>query len=261
MSQQRSDNKAAKEKDPRLDLSVGEILAASGATTLGALLVKLLDIWGTLLGTAILSVFTSVGAVLILRTLRKTSERVKAQLAALSAASGKSAPQTPTVRLDADTVDFAAEAPVATEPEPTAKAHSPRRTLLAILISSVLVFTLTVGVLTLLGGITTGDPTRYFEQPVIIYETEEGGVQVPEETGPGDTAPEPTESTEPTGGEETTVPDGEEPETEDPAETAPTDEPTDEATSPGTSEEQNDAAPSPSPQDEEAPSSPTPTQE
>ncbi|WP_232805692.1 hypothetical protein [Glycomyces xiaoerkulensis] len=221
MTQHRSEGKGSKHKDPRLDLSVGEVLAATGATVLGTLLVKLLDLWGTVLGTAVLSLFTSVGAVLLLRTMRQTSDRVKLQLAALSAAASTGDGRARETLGEADTDELPSPEEAAEAAETMEKRHSPKRTLIAILVSSVLVFALTIGTLTLLGGITSGDPSRLIiERRITVYETTEvegdrGGTEPTAPAGPETEPDEPTESEPETSpAEETTEPTSEEPDDE-----------------------------------------------
>jgi hypothetical protein len=185
VTQYQSKSKGHKDKDPSLELSIGQVLAAAGATVLGAVLAKLLNLWGTIPGTAFLSVFSAIGSVLILRAVRRTGDRVKAQIQAM-APKGAAKGTAVTVEFDPDGtgdpsavkataripetgIAAAAEDPsgdaTTTEipaPEPethTAKSASRKRTLLAILISSVLVFGLTVGALYLFGALT-GDPDR-----------------------------------------------------------------------------------------------------
>jgi hypothetical protein len=241
------------------DLSIGQVLAATGATTLGTILVKFLDLWGTVLGAAALSVCTSIGAVLILRGMRRTGDRIKTQLAAFSPAA--KAGQGRTVDLasaasDANptrvTATAAVPSPVpggeATRPlyraEPVGadaaggteytavKGTSRKRTLLAIAVSSVLVFALTMGLLILLGGVT-GDPGRFVHQPpagetATILDSPETPV------GPGEDAPETGPGEAPEGGEEPSPTTGERPDeeatteapTSDPPTEAPTEEPT-----------------------------------
>ncbi|WP_335985860.1 hypothetical protein [Glycomyces sp. MUSA5-2] len=247
MTQYRSKSKGHKDKEPGLELSIGQVLAAAGATVIGALLAKVLNIWGTVAGTAVLSVCSSIGAVLILRAMRSTGERIKSQIAAMA----------PTARgkVTAATVEHAAEqAPetgsasaTAKIPE-TAQLHSTRdetvemevpdlepegrvtdvnsrkKTVLAIAISSVLVFGLTVGTLFLL-GIFTGDPGRF------IHDDNQATVSdTPDETA--DTTE--TDTVDPT-----------ESASEDPTDQATTDEPTGDAT-PSESTSPSDDASTPS---------------
>ncbi|MQM27201.1 hypothetical protein [Glycomyces albidus] len=190
MTQYQSKSKGHKDKDPNLELSVGQVLAAAGATVLGAVLAKLLNLWGTIPGTAFLSVFSAIGSVLILRAIRRTGDRVKAQIQAM-APRGPARGTAVTVELDPNgtgdpgearataklpgeaVADAAADSQGTDEqgdettaaipaPEPethVAKSASGKRTLLAILVSSVLVFGLTVGTLYAFGALT-GDPER-----------------------------------------------------------------------------------------------------
>ncbi|RRS02142.1 hypothetical protein [Glycomyces terrestris] len=182
MTQYQSKSKGHKEKDPSLELSVGQVLAAAGATVLGAVLAKLLNLWGTIPGTAFLSVFSAIGSVLILRAIRSTGDRVKAQIQAM-APKGPAKGTAVTVELDPDGTgegvkatpkipetaiaaaeEAAGDEPTAEIPAPAPETHlaksaSRKRTLLAILVSSVLVFGLTIGTLYLLGALT-GDPER-----------------------------------------------------------------------------------------------------
>lgn len=200
MTQYESKSKGHKQHDPAMELSIGQVLAAAGATVLGAVLAKLLGLWGTLAGTAVLSVCSSIGAVLILRAMRRTGEKIRAQITALApVARGKAAAVTVTAEpgratatakipdterlaalrdetaaLDgaaagtADTGDGVVPADtdeivVPAEPAPEGhitKTQSNKRTLVAILVSSVLVFGLTVAALYLIGALT-GDPERF----------------------------------------------------------------------------------------------------
>ena len=177
MTQYQSNSKGRKDKDPSLELSVGQVLAAAGATVLGAVLAKLLNLWGTIPGTAFLSVFSAIGSVLILRAVRRTGDRVKAQIQAMApkgtakgtAVTVKLQPggatataRIPdTARLEAHRDDDTAEMEVPDlEPEGhVVETHPNKRTLIAILVSSVLVFGLTIGTLYLIGTLT-GDPDR-----------------------------------------------------------------------------------------------------
>jgi hypothetical protein len=174
-----------------MELSIGQVLAAAGATVLGAVLAKLLGLWGTLAGTAVLSVCSSIGAVLILRAMRRTGEKIKAQITALApVARGKAAAVTAEIepgratatakipdterlaalRKETAVLDGAAvgaadtdEIVVPAEPAPEGhitKTQSNKRTLVAIVVSSVLVFGLTVAALYLIGALT-GDPERF----------------------------------------------------------------------------------------------------
>ncbi|MEU5154845.1 hypothetical protein [Glycomyces sp. NPDC021274] len=220
MTQYESKSKGHKQHDPGLELSIGQVLAAAGATVLGAVLAKLLGLWGTLAGTAVLSVCSSIGAVLILRAMRRTGEKIKEQITALApVARGKATAVTrplgpgsvqataklPGTAADPDETAVLAEQPDATEPlgaadaaggsdatrpfgtadtdeivipaEPAPEGHvtktqSNKRTLVAILVSSVLVFALTVAALYLLGALT-GDPERFVSDgpETIIIET------------------------------------------------------------------------------------------
>ncbi|MDA1359403.1 hypothetical protein O1R50_07215 [Glycomyces luteolus] len=198
-----------------MELSIGQVLAAAGATVLGAILAKLLGLWGTLAGTAVLSVCSSIGAVLILRAMRRTGEKIKAQITALAPVAKGKAPAV-TVELNPDTVTATAKIPdtqrhralredtivlgtnaadtdeivVAAEPAPeghVTKTQSNQRTLIAILVSSVLVFSLTVAALYLLGALT-GEPDRFItnDNPQTIVS------EAPVESG----TPESTETTE-----------------------------------------------------------------
>ncbi|MBO3733563.1 hypothetical protein [Glycomyces niveus] len=191
MTQYESKSKGHKQHDPAMELSIGQVLAAAGATVLGAVLAKLLGLWGTLAGTAVLSVCSSIGAVLILRAMRRTGEKIKAQITALApVARGKAAAVTAEIepgratatakipdterlaalRKETAVLDGAAvgaadtdEIVVPAEPAPEGhitKTQSNKRTLVAIVVSSVLVFGLTVAALYLIGALT-GDPERF----------------------------------------------------------------------------------------------------
>ncbi|SDK69332.1 hypothetical protein SAMN05216298_1203 [Glycomyces sambucus] len=241
MTQYRSESKGRKDKEPGLELSIGQVLAAAGATVVGALLAKLLNIWGTVAGTAVLSICSSIGAVLILRAMRSTGERIKTQIAAMApTARGKATAAT--VELGPEGATATAKVPEASElhstqdatvpievPDPGApededgKGHvirtrSRKRTLIAILVSSVLVFGLTIGTLFLL-GVFTGDPGRFIgddprggvsETQTETVDPSESATTEPSESAseaPSDTpstdAPtgdaEPSESTSPSG--------------------------------------------------------------
>lgn len=232
MTQHRSKSQGDKKKDPELDLSIGQVLAATGATTLGALLVKLLDIWGTILGMAVLSIFTSIGAVLILRTMRRTSERVKAQITILNRAAATRLENGRTVDLSAETVqvavseavepEAAAEADASSDEGDSGSAHSRRRTLLAILISSVTVFALTMLALLLFGTLTSGNPGEYLGDPqtttVYVDDDQDTTDDTPGESATEDEAETETPTDEPT-----------EDSTEETSAETPTDEATDES--------------------------------
>lgn len=234
MTQYRSKSKGRKHHDSGLELSIGQVLAAAGATTIGALLAKLLHLWGTVAGTAILSICSSIGAVLILRAMRRTGDTIKAQIAALS----PSAQGEGTVVIRPDSVTATAPIPEPDqlhstqdqtvemdvpdlEPEGhVTETRSRKRTLLAILVSSVLVFGLTIGTLFLLGTFT-GDPGRFIQEgdtTTTIIQPSTETVEPTETTGEDPTGTEtpseaptedpgtttaPTETTSPTGGAET----------------------------------------------------------
>ncbi|THV31347.1 hypothetical protein [Glycomyces paridis] len=279
MPQYRSKSKGDK-PDSGLELSVGQVLAAAGATVIGAVLAKLLNLWGTVAGTAILSVCSSIGAVLILRAMRSTGDRIKSQIAAMSpTARGDAAV---TVEVDAErtvvlgpdgTPAAASETVVVTataevpeteilpaagatgdtvemdvpdlEPEGhVTKVQSRKRTLLAVLVSSVLVFSLTITVLFLIGALT-GDGTRFIHdggdtQTTVIVQTPDETATEPSETAtetPSETAsPEATASEDPGGGTGETA-------TEEPGETATTPSQT-----PSTEQGATDPTPSTSPE-------------
>lgn len=209
MTQYRSETKRHRRKDPDLDLNPGQVLAASGAATLGALLVKLLDIWGTVLGTAVLSVCTSIGAVLILRTMRRTREKVREQISVFSKAAGtRTLEDGTTVDLSRETVRLGAVEQVEPETARSDQARSRRRTLLAVLVSSVTVFALTMGALLLFGTVSGGDPTKYIieQRPSTVYVTDDSTDEAPEEPATeDDTGPATDDATEEPPGEE---PDG-----------------------------------------------------
>lgn len=255
MTQHRSKSKGHKKKDPELDLSVGQVLAASGATTLGALLVKVLDIWGTILGTAVLSVCTSIGAVLILRTMRRTSERVKRQITVLSRAAETRIQAGATVDLSAETVRIEpVEETEEAAGDGSGGAHSRKRTLVAIVVSSVSVFAMTMAALFLFGAVAEGDPTKYFfeQSPSTVYITEDST----EEPSDGSATDGETETDAPTdeatGGEET-----EETPTDEPSEDAPTEDPTTEEPTEEATDERAGASESPSAESEAATETPT----
>lgn len=188
MTQYESKSKGHKQHDPNMELSIGQVLAATGATVLGAVLAKFLGLWGTLAGTALLSVCSSIGAVLILRAMRRTGEKIKEQITALAPVARGKAPAV-TVELTPKNVTATAKVPgtertqvlkddtvvlgdkaadtdeivIAADPEPeghVTKTKSNKRTLIAILVSSVLVFGITVATLYLLGALT-GEPDRF----------------------------------------------------------------------------------------------------
>jgi hypothetical protein len=295
VTQYKSKAKGRKQHEPGLELSIGQVLAAAGATVIGAVLAKLLGLWGTLAGTAVLSVCSSIGAVLILRAMRSTGEKIKEQINALAPiAKGKATaagvenstttvdyaavenntvvggdvslrpasvtatakiPDTEQLKaLGAETANLADTDEIVVPAELSPEGHitktsSRKRTLVAILISSVLVFGITIGTLYLLGTFT-GDPERFIsENPQTIVNevpgdtdtTEDATSEAPTESeAPSETATEetPSESTSPT--ESAT--------TETPSET-PT---TDTGTGSGGSEE----TVSPSPEEEAATESP-----
>lgn len=245
MTQYESKTKGRKQHDPGLELSIGQVLAAAGATVLGAVLAKLLGLWGTLAGTAVLSVCSSIGAVLILRAMRSTGEKIKEQITALApVARGKAtavivANTAATVEngagaLRSESVTATAKIPdtaqlkalrddtlrlsdtdeivVPAEPAPEGhitKTSSRKRTLAAILVSSVLVFGITIGTLYLLGTFT-GNPERFIsenpqtivnEAPVESDTPENTTSQAPSESeSPSEsaTAESPSESASPT---------------------------------------------------------------
>lgn len=170
MTQYQSDNKGHKDKDPSMELSIGQVLAASAATVVGAVLAKVFNLWGTIPGVAFLSVFSAIGSVLILRAIRRTGDRVKAQIQAM-APKGPAKGTAVTVRLDPESVTATAKIPDAAQlksvndgtvempvidPAPAGhitNTQSRKRTLLAILATSVLVFGLTIGTLYVIGAL------------------------------------------------------------------------------------------------------------
>ncbi|SDD22874.1 hypothetical protein [Glycomyces harbinensis] len=243
MTQYRSESKGRKDKDNGLELSIGQVLAAAGATVIGALLAKVLNIWGTVAGTAVLSVCSSIGAVLILRAMRRTGDRIKSQIAAMAPVAQGKAPNTvpgaaapgavpgddATVAMHPESVSATAKIPTADElealgddtadlaappeevPPGEPAARSRKRTLVAILVSSVLVFGLTIGTLYLIGAFT-GDPDRFIQG-----DTQTTIVVTPNET----TDPAETASEQPSGDatpseDATEAPTGDAPTTEEP---------------------------------------------
>ncbi|MFC3494970.1 hypothetical protein [Glycomyces rhizosphaerae] len=285
MTQYESKTKGRKQHEPGLELSIGQVLAATGATVLGAVLAKLLGLWGTLAGTAVLSVCSSIGAVLILRAIRSTGEKIKEQITALapiargkaSAASVETStatvesstvvngkvesvtatakiPDTEQLRaLNADTVVLADTDEIVVPADPAPEGHitktsSRKRTLVAILISSVLVFGITIGTLYLLGTFT-GDPERFIsDNPQMIVN------EVPVETdtaedatseAPGESAPPSESATEETPSESTS-----------PTESATSETPS-EAPSTDTSSGGSEETVSPTPEDEAVTESPS----
>lgn len=259
MTQHRSNSKGHNKKDPELDLSLGQVLAASGATTLGALLVKVLDMWGTLLGTAVLSICTSIGAVLILRTMRRTSETVKQQITVLSRAAETRIQTGATVDLEAETVRIepADEADRAAEAD-SGGAHSRKRTLLAILVSSVSVFALTMGALFLFGTLVDGDPVKYIvdERTTTVYvsDDQDGTDQSSDDMSGEDGTETPTEGA--TGDEQT-----EDDSTEEPTDEATGETPTEDEDDAGSGGDEADASPSPESQEQSATASESPADE
>ncbi|HEX2146002.1 MAG TPA: hypothetical protein VHG10_16000 [Glycomyces sp.] len=233
MTQYQSKSKGHKHNDPGMELSIGQVLAACGATVLGAVLAKVFNLWGTIPGTAFLSVFSSIGAVLILRTIRRTGDRVKSQIQAMSpkgpargtAVTVKLAqekttatakvPDSEQIAAQKDTTGTAdtAEIPLGEPETVVAHAASRKQTLVAILISSVLVFGLTVGTLYFFGALA-GDPGRFattepdsdrtttiiIQTPAETEDTGEASESPSEESAsPGESASEsPSESPSPT---------------------------------------------------------------
>jgi hypothetical protein len=290
VTQYESKTKGHKQSDPNMELSIGQVLAAAGATVLGAVLAKLLGLWGTLAGTAVLSVCSSIGAVLILRAMRRTGEKIKEQITALApVARGKATAATvelkperatatakipDTERLqalragDETTVLTGAASvggadtyreqntdeiviPAAPSPEGhVTKSQSNKRTLLAILISSVLVFALTVAALYLLGALT-GDPERFVsdgpETTIIETQVESGQ---PETTS--STSMAPTESASPSATATSEAPSP----SASPSESATTESPSASPT-PDTGTNGSEATPSPTPQEETVTESPS----
>lgn len=216
MSQYRSNSKGPKDKEPGLELSIGQVLAAAGATVVGAILAKLLGLWGTVAGTAILSVCSSIGAVLILRAMRSTGNRIKSQIAAMApTAAGKATAVT--IELHPDSVTATAKIPeteqlhstqgdtvemVVPDLEPeghVTDAHSRKKTLLTILVSSVIVFCLTIATLFLI-GLFTGDSGRFIHDSgdtttTIIQSPEGEGADETETVTETETDAEPTDET------------------------------------------------------------------
>ncbi|MDN3238720.1 hypothetical protein [Glycomyces tritici] len=270
-----------------MELSIGQVLAAAGATVLGAVLAKLLGLWGTLAGTAVLSVCSSIGAVLILRAMRRTGEKIKSQITALApVARGKVTAAT--VEMGAEKVTATAKLPGTEQPgdetavlagrpgdagtadatgsvgaadtdvivipaEPAPEGHltktqSNKRALVAILISSVLVFALTVGALYVLGALT-GEPDRFI--------TNNPQVTITETHIESDAPVSPTTSEAPTeSGSPSETPTSEAPSSStSPSESATTESPS-APTTPDTGSGGSEATPSPTPQDDTVSESP-----
>lgn len=290
MTQYESKSKGHKQSDPNMELSIGQVLAAAGATVLGAVLAKLLGLWGTLAGTAVLSVCSSIGAVLILRAMRRTGEKIKQQITALApVARGKATASTveltpgratatakipDTERLQAlrggdetavltdaasvrgvdtyrekDTDEIVIPAEPAPEGHVT-KSQSNKRTLVAILISSVLVFGVTVAALYLLGALT-GDPGRFVSDgtETTIIETH---VESSEPDNTPSTSVAPTESASPSESATSESPSPSASPSESATTESPSASPTPDAGTGGT-----EATPSPTPQEETVTESPS----
>jgi hypothetical protein len=283
VTQYESKSKGHKQHDPNMELSIGQVLAAAGATVLGAVLAKLLGLWGTLAGTAVLSVCSSIGAVLILRAMRRTGEKIKEQITALApVARGKATAVTVeltprsatatakipnTERLqalrgdetavltdasatvgNADTDEIVVPAQPAPEGHVT-KSQSNKRTLVAILISSVLVFGVTVAALYLIGALT-GDPERFVSNSpatTTVIETQAES-SAPENTSTS-VAPSESESPSETAASESPS------ESASPTESATTESPS-ASPSPDAGTGGTEATPSPTPQDETVTESP-----
>jgi hypothetical protein len=270
-----------------MELSIGQVLAAAGATVLGAVLAKLLGLWGTLAGTAVLSVCSSIGAVLILRAMRRTGEKIKEQITALApVARGKATAST--VELKPERVTATAKIPdterlqsiqdetavrgahtyretdtyreqdtdeivIPAEPTPeghVTKSQSNKRTLVAILISSVLVFGVTVAALYFLGALT-GDPGRFVSDgtETTVIETH---VESSEPDDTPSTSVAPTESASPSESATSESPSASASPSESATTESPSASPTPDAGTGGT-----EATPSPSPQEETVTESPS----
>jgi hypothetical protein len=277
VAQDRDDERGKRGKrDSDLDLSIGQVLAATGASTFGAVLAKVLNLWGTVAGTALLSICASIGTVLILRAIRRTGDRIKEQLVSVQA---NRPADSPTVSIAADgTTRFTATATIprqaetedatlilngapspgdatvllgntvaaddatkvmgppaseppddSTVPVETDRKRSPKKTLTAIAVSSVIVFALTIGTLYLIGSLT-GQPGRFIEHSPAVPETV---TEAPAEDAPAAEAPTKDTAEEPTEPVETEAPTTDAP-TEAPTESpteAPTTDPADETTS------------------------------
>ncbi|QSB04318.1 hypothetical protein [Natronoglycomyces albus] len=74
------DTPTGEHKNSGLDLSVVQVLAAAGAATLGAVFATVIGVYGTIIGTAVLSLITSVGSVLLVHFTNKTTEKIKVPL-------------------------------------------------------------------------------------------------------------------------------------------------------------------------------------
>jgi hypothetical protein len=295
VTQYESKSKGHKQSDPNMELSIGQVLAAAGATVLGAVLAKLLGLWGTLAGTAVLSICSSIGAVLILRAMRRTGEKIKQQITALApVARGKATAST--VELTPERATATAKIPdterlqalrggdetavltdaasvrgvdtyrekdtsredtdeivIPAEPAPeghVTKSQSNKRTLVAILISSVLVFGVTVAALYLLGALT-GDPGRFVSDgtETTIIETH---VESSEPDNTPSTSVAPTESASPSESATSESPSPSASPSESATTESPSASPTPDAGTGGT-----EATPSPTPQEDTVTESPS----
>ncbi|MFC4336539.1 hypothetical protein [Salininema proteolyticum] len=317
----REGGEAAEEKSPEGGLSLGQIAAAAGASTIGAIVAKLTGLWGTVWGTAILSICATVGTVYLQRVMRSTHSKVRTQMSnfsssfkpgksggtpekatavfrvpseiqadpsliapedadatrtlpggaglgkatgtggTLSAAADGTRVQAAVGADDAtrafdpddtrplgsgrtfgeDTVLVAADPDAdigdtqefhlvdAEEQDKTARRRKVKRNALVLSLSSLIVFALTMGALTIIGQTTTGEFDTYYNDSKPVKEPEKSTPPSPE--GTREWTQEPTEDPTESAPEETT----EEP-SEEPTEEPPTEEPTDETSEPDPSE-------------------------
>ncbi|MFD0556408.1 hypothetical protein FB566_1647 [Stackebrandtia endophytica] len=230
-------------------LNALQIMAATGAATTGAIVANAMGIYGTVIGVAVFSIISSVGTVVLLQSLNRTRERLRKTVRRLEAAVPETAAQTTqatrptdaravgsaTVGIPADpevTVAFdpaatvplvrpssvapvtaTARIPAVKRPETIEKPKKTRPIWKPIAISSIVVFALTIAVLTGIAFLSGQPPASFYTkppaqtitpQPESENELDGDGDERPWEDDPS--SPSPSDSPSPTPSEEPSSP-------------------------------------------------------
>lgn len=230
-------------------LNALQITAATGAATTGAIVANAMGIYGTVIGVAVFSVISSVGTVVLLQSLNRTRERLRKTVRRLEAAVPETAagmtpvtrptgaravgsatvgtPAAPAVTMAFDpdaTVPLVRSASVApvtatsriptvSRPDTIEKPKKTRPIWKPIAISSIVVFALTIAVLTGIAFLSGQPPASFYTkppaqtitpQPESENELDGDGDQHPWEDDPS--SPSPSDSPSPTPSEEPSSP-------------------------------------------------------
>ncbi|MGH8792250.1 MAG: hypothetical protein ACRDXX_06345 [Stackebrandtia sp.] len=160
-----SSGKAKTDKADRLNAL--QVLAATGAATTGAVVVNLLGLFGTITGVAVLSVVSSTATVLYLKSMNHTKEKVK-EVVKRPGANGDG---TVATMLREPAPDQGDEDRAADETaEPAAPSTEPRKSRWGawgvhwrtVLVTSVVVFGLSIATLTAVAWMTGQPPDAYY---------------------------------------------------------------------------------------------------